>query len=235
MNRNMKINTYQFCLFVMLSLSSMAMSVAFAAPDFPPPPGAKVTWVGKDMVWNGIPMNVRKFTTNKKRNKVIDFYKQKWAEPVEEGAPGFIEQKMPDGWMISRLKDDYLMSVYIKSSALENAWGYLGKSNLANGKAGTSYGPKFPKMNGSVVVNEVKHNDPYRDARTVMLRNPFSVSSNVEYYRSHYAGRGWNIGVDKEISNGKLHTITATKRGAEVSVVIAKTNSGSQVVANIVE
>ena len=207
----------------------------WAAPDFPAPPGAKVTWVGKDVVWNGIPMSVRKFTTTKSKKKVVTFYKKKWAEPVAPDAPGFIEQDMPDGQMISRLEDGYLMSVHIKTSNFSDTWGYLGMSKIEEDVGKLSSGSDFPRMSGSEVLNEIKHNDSFRNSKTIMMQNKYSVSSNVEYYRSHFSGQGWNISMDQKMINGAGHAVMATKNGSEVSLTVVRTNTGSQVVANIVE
>lgn len=207
--------------------------VAQAKPDFPEPPTSTVTWVGKDITWNGIPMQVRKFTTTKSRLKIRNFYKKKWQRPVEKGKPGFIEDIIPDAWLISRLEDGYLMTVQIKKSGIET-WGYLGLTNLDD-MGGSTLAKSFPQMSGSQIMNEVKHNDPYRKATTIMLANNFSVSSNVEFYRSHYQGAGWNVVMDQFGSGGTTHTFIMNKNGAEVSLTVVRTNLGSQIVANIVE
>lgn len=202
-------------------------------PDFPVPPAATVTWVGEDIVWNGIPMSVRKFTTSKSQLKVRDFYKQKWKSPVAKGLPGFIEDVIPGAWLISRIENGYLMTVQIKTSG--STWGYLGITELDDISESSEPGKGFPRMSGSQVMNEVKHNDPYRNARTVLLTNNYSVPSNVEYYRSHYEGQGWNVVMDQGDDAGSAHTLMLTKRGSEVSLTVVKTSLGSQVVANIVE
>lgn len=218
-----------------ISILVMCYSVIVQAkPKFPEPPGSTVTWIGKDVVWNGIPMQVRKFTTTKSRLKTRDFYKKAWKRPVEKGKPGFIEDIIPDAWLISRLEDGYLMTVQIKKSGLET-WGYLGLTNLEDMGDGPKLAKRFPKMSGSQIMNEVKHNDPYRKATTIMLANNYSVSSNVEFYRSHYQGAGWNVSMDQSGSGGSTHTFIMNKRGAEVSLTVVRTDLGSQIVANIVE
>jgi len=209
-------------------------ALTHAQPKFPVPPASKVTWVGKDINWNGIPMEVRKFTTSKSQLQIRNFYKKKWVTPVEKGKPGFIEDVIPDAWLISRLEDGYLMTVQIKKSGLDT-WGYLGITNLEGMGDGPKVAKSFPKMSGSEVMNEVKHNDPYRKATTVMLANNYSVSSNVEFYRSHYQGGGWNVSMDQAGSGGSTHTFIMNKHGAEVSLTVVRTNLGSQIVANIVE
>ena len=205
-----------------------------AQPKFPEPPSSTVTWVGKDVVWNGIPMQVRKFTTSRSRQKIRDFYKKVWKRPVAKGKPGFIEDMIPDAWLISRLEDGYLMTVQIKKSGL-GTWGYLGVTNLEEMNNGPKLAKRFPKMSGSEIMNEVAHNDPYRKATTVMLANNYSVSSNVEFYRSHYRSAGWNVVMDQSDSGGSTHTFIMNKHGSEVSLTVVRTNLGSQIVANIVE
>lgn len=216
-----------------MSLLLAGMAEAKSQPDFPVPPAATVTWVGEDIVWNGIPMSVRKFTTSKSQLQIREFYKQQWKQPVAKGLPGYIEDVLPDAWLISRMENGYLMTVQIKTSG--GTWGYLGITDLNDIDDKSKLGKGFPHMSGSQIMNEVKHNDPYRNARTVLLTNNYSLPSNVEYYRSHYQGQGWNVIMDQGDDKGSTHTLMVTKRGSEVSLSIVKTSQGSQVVANIVE
>lgn len=220
---------------VLLGIMSLLAGVAAAKskPDFPVPPAATVTWVGDDIVWNGIPMSVRKFTSSKSQLEIREFYKEQWKSPVAKGLPGFIEDVIPGAWLISRMEDGYLMTVQIKTSG--STWGYLGITELDDISEAHEPGKGFPRMSGSEVMNEVKHNDPYRDARTVLLVNNYSVPSNVEYYRSHYEGHGWSVAMDQGDDSGSTHTLMLTNRGSEVSLTVVKTNQGSQIVANIVE
>ncbi|MDT8404795.1 hypothetical protein [Sulfuriflexus sp.] len=223
---------YLLLLMMMLALSP---STLIAEPKFPAPPDAEVSWVGKNLEFNDMPMRLRKFTSEDSVEAVLAFYRELWKEPLLENVPGHIEQDLADWKMITRPEDGYMMSVQVKPYLGSGAWGYLGISKIDDLDANVEPGFGFPKMNGSQVVNDVKHNDSVKNARTVMLQNKYSLGSNVQYYRDHYTGRGWNKVLDRTAVPGKLHTFVFRKGTNEVSMTVARTGDGSQVVANVIE
>ena len=63
----------------------------YAKPEFPPPKDAQVQWVGRNIEVNGIRSDIRAFHTSKSAEKVAEFYRQEWKDPVGKGMPGYTE------------------------------------------------------------------------------------------------------------------------------------------------
>ena len=223
-----------YLLFLMITLA-FSSSTLFAEPKFPATPDAEVSWVGKNLEYNDMPMRLRKVTSEDSVEGVLKFYRELWEKPLLENVPGHIEQDLAGWKMITRPEDGYMMSVQVKPYLGSGAWGYLGISKIDDLDANVELGSSFPKMNGSQVMNDVKHNDSVKKARTVMLQNKYSLATNVQYYRDHYTGRGWNKVMDRTAVPGKLHTFVFKKGTNEVSMTVARTGNGSQVVANVIE
>lgn len=216
-----------------ITLATFA-ALAGAMPRLSAPPHATVSWVAEDVVLNSIPMSVRKFRSKDDVKTIRRFYRRLWQTPVGEGLPGFIEQDHMDWKMISRFEDGFIMVVQVKSDLGDGSWGYLGISRVDNIKSKVVLGKNVPKMNGSEVISDIRHNDRFKKANTVTLQNKFSVSSNASFYKQHYLGRGWDVAMDKPVANQTMHAMVFKKGREEVSMTIIRTDKGSQVVMNVV-
>ncbi len=209
-------------------------ALLYAMPRFPAPLRSTVSWVAEDVVLNTMPMSVRKFKSGDDVKTVMGFYRRLWQTPVGEGLPGFIEQDYQDWKMISRFDKGFIMVVQAKPDLGGGSWGYLGISQLDKIENKVVLGKNVPKMNGSKVISDIKHNDTFRKANTVTLQNGFSVSSNASFYKSYYLGRGWDVAMDGPAANNTTRAMVFKKGSDEVSLTIIRTDKGSQVVMNVV-
>jgi len=208
-----------------------------AAPDFPPPPKAKVEWVGKNLEVNGIKSAVRNFHTNKSIEKVVEFYRKEWKRPVAKGLPGFVETIDSAPWyIISRIEDGYLLTVQVqvKKDDDSGSWGYLSMSPLPGKIDASDIGKGTPKMSGSQVLSEVKSKDPGKKATTLIISNNHSVSSNVAFYRNHYQAKGWTTESDRDLSQGKSHTLVFKTRRNRMTMMFMKDKNSTKIVINAV-
>ena len=224
-------------IFIFLSAFLAPTLVVAAAPDFPPPPQAMVEWVGKNMVVNGIKSAVRSFHTNKSIEKVVEFYRKEWKRPVAKGLPGFVETIDSAPWyIISRIEDGYLLTVQVqvKKNDESGSWGYLSMSPLPGKNSISEIGKGTPKMSGSNVLSEVKSKDPGKKATTLIISNDHSVSSNVAFYRNHYQAKGWTAETDRDLSQGKSHTLVFKTRRNRITMMFMKDKNSTKIVINSV-
>ena len=209
-----------------------------ATPDFPPPPQAIVEWVGKDLEVNGIKSAVRSFHTRKSIEQVVKFYRREWKRPVAKDMPGFMETIDAAPWyIISRVEDGYLLTVQVqvKKNDDSGSWGYLSMGPLpGKNNSNSELGKGTPKMSGSHVLNEMKSNDPGKKARTMIISNNHSVSSNVTFYRNHYQGKGWTVESDRDLGQGKVHTLVFKTRRNRITMMFMKDKSATRIVINSV-
>lgn len=218
----------------LLSLTQIALA---GPPDFPPPPDAAVEWVGKDIENGGIKMSIRAFHSNKSIEKVVEFYRREWKKPVEKGKPGFMETIDAAPWyIISRIEDGYLLTVQVqvKNNDASRSWGYLSTSPLPGNKNNkpVELGSSTPKMSGSQVLNEVKHNDPGKTANTVFISNNNSVGSNAAFYRNYYQGKGWTVETD--LNSQDSHALVFKTRRDRVTIMLTKDSDFTRIVVNSV-
>ena len=208
----------------------------YAKPDFPTPKDAQVQWVGRNIEVNGIRSDIRAFHTKKSPEKVADFYREEWKEPVAKGMPGFTETDAMNPWhLITRLEDGYLMTVQYQEQDRGGTWGYLAMSPLPTKESWTEPGKGFPKMPDSTIVNENVSNDPGIKGRTLLISNRYSISSNVEFYRSHYQSLGWTVETDKELAPGKMHSLVFKSRRNRITMMFIGENNETRIVINSVE
>ncbi len=220
-------------LLLMTCLLALSGLVSAAAPDFPAPPDARVTTVSEASTVNGLPISIRRFEVKRPVEWVLKYYRNRWQYSAREGVPGYLETEFGEWKMITRSEGDWFMSVQVQPDSFSSSWGHLALSNLKRGSF-KALGSGVPMMNGSKVLNDTPSSDPGRKARTVMLSNSFSVSSNATYYRDYYTGRGWQIAMDMPIANGKHHALLFKRGTAEAQLTLQPAGDGTAVVANFI-
>lgn len=234
----------QFVSFKILLLASLLFFVlssqlAFArTPDFPPPPDAAVEWVGQDIEVNGIKSSIRAFHTKESIEDVVEFYRNEWKRPVEKDKPGFMETIDAAPWyIISRIEDGYLLTVQVQvnKNDTSSSWGYLSISPLPNTKAkAPELGKTVPKIPGSIVMSEMKSDDPGKKATTLLISNTHSVRNNADFYRGHYQSKGWTKETDQNLGRDEGHSLVFKNRRNRVTIMLLKDKDYTRIVVNSV-
>lgn len=220
---------------VLLLACLPALVPARGQPDFPPPPEASVQWVGKDLKVNGVAMQTRAFVTRQSPDKVARFYRRKWKNG-ENGQQGYVETTAMAPWrLITRVEDGYLMTVQFQKTDFGGAWGYLAISPLPDPKADKPVlGKGIPSMRGSQVMSDIGSRDIGQSGHTVLITNRHSLSSNVSFYRHHYANAGWQPEDDRVVAEGHTHLLSFKKWRKSVKIIITGAKDGTRVVVNSV-
>lgn len=220
---------------VAVSLWVSAGDALAREPEFPPPPDARVNWIARNMVYQGLPMQIRAFTTRDALEDVIDFYREEW-DDGDDGGNGYIINKAAEPWVvISRIEEDFLMTVQVQTDTKKGAWGYLARSHLPtdNDKV-VKRDDEFPRMGGTTTLSEMLSEDPGKTARTLMLKNEFDIRSNASFYRNHYGDSGWAFDIDKAVAD-RMHVFALRKGRRQVNLVIIAgvgADKGSRVIVN---
>lgn len=223
--------TRQVCLAVCLAFS-LAGGAAAKAPDFPPPDDARVTIVNGNMRVNGISSSVRQFNTRESQDDVIEFYRDEWSHGIGDG-PGFTITNVTPPWtVISRVEDDYLLTVQVQPSNDGGSWGFLALSRLPGRGRSPKLGEDFPSMRGSHTLNEVVSKDPGQTGRTMLLGNKYDLNANVAFYRNRFDADGWAFDMDKSLG-GVMHVLALRKGRKRLNMVITELNKyGSRIIVN---
>lgn len=205
---------------------------ATATVDFPAPPRSQVEWVSSNMVFNNRTMAVRTFESRLSAERVLEFYRRTWERGIDE-RPGYQETDAMDPWqIISRIDDDYLLTVQVTSKGTGST-GLLSASPLDQVfQEQGQLGHGFPMMSGSQVLNDIKTPDIGKTGRTLLFSNSFSINGNANYYRDWYKGRGWRLDMDHASKPGQQHVLAFTRGREKVNIVINSGQGGSLIVAN---
>jgi len=238
---NTHINTLFNTLLVTFVLSSLALPETAHAkkPEFPAPPNAAIEWVGQNIMVNGISQSIRAFHTDESIEDVVGFYRKEWKKPVEKDKPGYIESIDGYPWyVISRIEEGYIMTVQVQvqKNDPDACWGYLSLSRLPKTTKETpQFAKTIPKIPGSIVMNELKSDDPGKKATTVIMSNTHSVRNNADFYRSHYLNNGWSVETDKRLGNEEAHSLVFKTRQNRVTIMLLEDKNYTRVVVNSVK
>ena len=179
-------------------------------------------------------MAVRAFTTDDTVEEVVAFYQALWEDPPVRGAPGVAYE--PDAiapWhLLTRVEEGYVMTVQVQPGKNGGAFGYLALGRLPDPGDGPIALPEPPAMSGSEVLSNVLNDDAGKDAQTSMLVNEFSLQSNLNFYRDHYAG--WRTDVDQSMGHGSMHALAFRRGRKQVIITIKSGRDGSHIVINSV-
>lgn len=207
----------------------VCMSNASAARDFPVPKYFEISNVSPSTTTYGMNFNIRKFETREKTSTVVNFYQQNWGDEA-------VVTEYGQWTMIGKNTGKQFYNVQVQNGAA-GSWGYLSISDLPERIKKEDYElpgeRRFPHMSGSRILNDKRHKDTGKSARTVLLVNNFSVSANGQYYLNYYQGKKWSVVADNK--NSKMHTrvMTFQKGSKTVTLTIAKVEKHTNVVANI--
>lgn len=219
--------------FLLVACLFYCVGAAAGQPDFPPPPKSSVRSVGNDMVINGRTTAIRMFVSHEEIEDVLEFYRELWQEPVADGAPGFTQEDeaMLPWRLVTRIEDGHVMTVQVQLGRDgEGAWGYLADSLLPKGGEPVAGEPPPPSIGGSDVLSNITHNDPGQLGQTAVVKNDYSVSRNVDFYRDSYGG--WRTDMDKMLIENKLHTLRFTRGKQNVVITISGSEDGAEIVIN---
>ena len=128
------------------------------------------------------------------------------------------------------------VQVQVKKNDPDGSWGYLSMSVLPGT---TNKEPEFaktiPKIPGSIVMNEMKSDDPGKKATTVVLTNTHSVRNNADFYRAHYQNQGWTMETDKRLGNQEAHSLVFKTKRNRVTIMLLEDKDYTRVVVNSVK
>ena len=218
--------------FSCLLLILHAGSAHGSAKEFPTPNWLTSSSVAREMIINGIPSTVLQFQSYRKMEELLEFYRQKWNDTTAK-KPGYRESNIPPWHIIARLDRQYLYTVQVKEGEDFQITGYLALADLKQiKKPDKHHAAGIPQMNPSQIVNDVTSVDSGISARTLLLANSYSLSSNISYYRNYYEDHGWGMLMDRGEKGGQV--LAYRKGGKEAHLVLSRSGGSTAIVMNII-
>lgn len=215
----MKITIYSLVLLYSLPLYA-------SWPKVPAPPYAEVDSLVDEMTHNGVPMQVRLFKAPKSVDEVLAYYRGRWSD-------GFVENISGPWQQISRLQDDYFITVQVQGVDQFSSYGRI--SVLQKPADNTpSPGADYPMPDGSKVFQDTVTKDVRTTARTLLIANTGDVFSNSEFYRQYFSAQGWHNVLDKDVG-AKGHMLVFRQNQDEVTVSVQRESAGVNILINDVK
>lgn len=211
--------------------------LARAAGDWPQieaPPRAHVQTVADDMKYSGVPMRIRKFTSETSVEGVMEFYRQRWSAG-EKLKP--VLNTVGEWKVIGRQSGDYYQTVQARPQGNGGSEGFIGVTTLPSHTVKPSVDTSFPRLPGTQVISDTDSSDDGRVAKTLILKNDLSVTSNVSYYQSTLPAQDWrqNTNFGNAQFNSSSHVLYFERRKESANIVInTDPRGGTMVVINIV-
>jgi hypothetical protein len=213
-------------------LLSVASAEELDCPAFPQPE-AKVQWVAPYMLFNGVPMSVKRFDSDKSPDVILAFYRRVWNG---SGSAAPVENVVGQWQTIGVKRGKCFFTVQVQAAGKTGSTGLLSATQPLAGPRIAS-DQKLPMMSGSTVINDIEHRDDGKNARTILLSNTFSAQSNADFYRQNLADQGWKMISSYQITTGKGPGITLVMKRdlAEANLVITRSGSQTTVLATLVD
>jgi hypothetical protein len=217
----------------------LGVVVNVRADDWPKlifPQDGDVAVVADQIDINRQPTRIWHIHSRKSPDRLLEYYRQKWAIPPQKNAPGFIENLVAEWRIISRFQDGFLIVIQIDGRNKLESNGIISMAQLEGaliGEAKVNKLPEYPRLPGSVLIEELNHHDPGRNALTMILENGSSPASNREFYKKFYESRGWVELSSLQAQTGGANILLLQKGPLEISFTFIKKEAKTQVVGNI--
>jgi len=202
-------------------------------PKIENPPQAHVVWVGDDLNQNGVPIKIKSFSSQATPEEIINFYNSAW-NTGSDLKP--VINDFGDWKIIGKQIGDYYLTVQAKQGEQTSSEGFLSVSKLPTYK-GEEITTDFPKLGGSEILSKTKSYDPGVTGETIIIKNDYSIQSNVSFYEGKMVEKGWTMTrSDVQPVNGSVSKFLYFKRSKQAcSIVINQSDLGqSVIVANVV-
>lgn len=227
------------CVSMALAWTCVARAEDLPKPDCKPfiLDGLKMTSVGSDIIHNGQPLTILRFDSSLNDISVLEGYRRAWKSTAND--PLLPMSYAVEKWrVVSKIMGTCLYTVQARQ-VLGGSTGMIGISQMRANPQLPVLGKYFPKMSDSIVMSDITHRDPGKNARTIMLVNAFSPDANADFYRRTIGNDGWVLITDNAIpmqgSNRRSYAFTFRRGQEETSMAIAQTANGSSVLVNWVD
>lgn len=219
------------CLLPMLAVPACAEELNCPAM---PEPDARLEWVAPYMLYNGVPMSVKRFDSERSVNDILAFYRRAWAGG--SAGPAAVEYPVGPWKNIAVARGKCFYTVQVQADG-RGSTGLLSVTEAVDKPRIVSSEKVLPMLSGSQVINDIEHRDGGKNARTLVVRNTFSAESNADFYRRTLEDQGWSTLSSYQMTTGKGPGITLVmKRGlAEASLVITRSGRDTTILANLVD
>ncbi len=215
------------------------LSLSAFADDWPKPAvpeNSRLTVVAENMVVNGVPMRAWTLSASAAAQDTLDFYRQLWEKDATDERPGYTERELNQWHILSRLENEYLITVQVDSEQPHSTSGLVGISKLPAIKSLPKLGKGFPTLGQTTILNDIHATDLNKKSRTLVATSNRSMRSVIQFYRSTFETQGWVEKTGAVPYSGEDEFALILDRGQqELSMTFARQANKTALVAVYVE
>jgi len=223
-----KVDHHKPALFAAIFVMGLILFANHAEAGWPKvesPPQTQTTNFAQEMFYQGIPMRIKTFNSKISKQRVLEFYRDKWDKKYLEDWFGPWKQ-------ISHQKNNYFITIQVQSSGEESSYGRISVMQIPDKDApAITLGQGIAVLPETTIVNDVTSNDSNTNSRNVIAHNNHSIESNGNYYQRHYSNKKWGTVLDKTVKQGN-RVLVFRKGNKESVVVLQKIGSTSYIQLN---
>lgn len=196
------------------------------------PDGAQVVVVADNMLFNGVPMASWELRWREPPERLRAFYRNGW----EARGDRVVETEIGDWKTVATRDGECFYTVQTKAAA-GGTYALIGVTRPPANAVQPPPGAGFPMLSGSKVINDLRHKDTIRNARTLLLANSFPIGANASFYRTAMSGQGWVPTFDRAVrtERGQSHVLIWKRGAEEASMTIGSGLLGSSIAINFVD
>ena len=205
----MNINKYLIfvvCSFFILSKVQAENLKNIELPMFDIMTGMKTVWVAKKMIYNGQPMSIQKYKSNRQAKDVMRFFESKWKI---KGLGELKYQKVGKELTIGFVDKGYSYSV----QASDIPGGSAGTLVVTRNKIFMQAKLTFPLSPNAHIVSRIHNLDMGIKSETITVSNYHSVLMNKQWYESTLTRAGW---IGQTTMGGRKENTLEYQRGKEL-------------------
>lgn len=199
-------------------------AAAASWPTVAEPDDVQSEWVSKDMIYNGIPMRVSRFTSSQSVASVVAFYNRQW--------PGqTVVNEVGAKTVVGHADGEHYVTVEISGKGA-GSQAQIGIVRLLKQKPATAAGADFPKPSGTQVVNDITYLDT--PGRTLAMETSLSPFQSEAFYASRLPATGWSRDTGASpCSMIALQCVVRYSRGKQdMTMTFQRHEQGSSIVVN---
>ena len=207
-----------------------AQAFALNIESLASPNEAQLSWVGKNIVQNGMPMQIVEFRSTQSLQSVLAFYREEWRQYHQPGQRSTVANQL-DGWdVLSTLIDGHNVVLQVKSEAGLTT-GFISATPLGQVTHQSDVARAFPRQWGTTLMSAMESTDGDVTATTLILQSNQSVREMQRYYKTAFLRNGWVLARSSEQQDTAV--MLFDRRDGSMELAVRREHNKTLIFANI--
>lgn len=193
-------------------------------------PGAKASWIARQMTMNGLPISIRAIATEASPNQVLEFYRGRW---MADGRRHIARSSFDGFEAIGVNLDGHFASVQVRATN-RGAEGMLVVSATAE-RATPDRSTAFPLAPGDRLWEKIETEESGTVAETLIIISDRSLAGSISAYQQQLGRLGWVDTAELDSTSGRDTRQLSYQRHAQLcrlTVTEAGITSGTRILVH---